>query len=132
MNNRIWSIVLIFVSLSLILAGHPVAFGLGITAGYFGLKMAGLIGKNGSRNLVDASQKALGAGQKSKVVIDDKFVLRLIERLGGRITVDELDRQTSLSAEEGKAILDKMTEQGILEIDLEEVQRSGKIIYRQI
>ncbi len=80
--------------------------------------------KKSSKNI--ASSRA--PSQKVFVLTDD-LIIRLAKRLGGKITASDLSAQTSLSIEQAKARLDIMQEKGICEIDLDAVDRSGKIYY---
>ncbi|NJO00969.1 MAG: hypothetical protein HC880_04075 [Bacteroidia bacterium] len=66
----------------------------------------------------------------SKFEMDDKMMLRLAQRLGGKLSVEDVVQQTSLSYQEAKRRLDKLHEQGLCMIDLDEIQDDGRIYYK--
>ncbi len=66
---------------------------------------------------------------KKTIEITEEMVIRLAGHLGGRLSADDLVKQTSLNFEQAKNMLEKLAQKGICEIRLNEVQNSGKIYY---
>jgi hypothetical protein len=66
---------------------------------------------------------------KKNFAITDEMIARLARHLGGRLTVDELSQQTSLTRDQAKERLEALHRQGICQINLDQVEESGKIYY---
>ena len=66
---------------------------------------------------------------KSKFQLTDEMIIRLAKRLDNRLSVDDLTTQTSLTREQAKERLEKLHQQGICQINLDNVEESGKIYY---
>lgn len=70
-----------------------------------------------------------GGMQSPQFKMDDAMVQRLANRLGGKITAEDLARQTSLSLPEAKEKLEALHTKGVCQIDLDRVSQDGKIYY---
>lgn len=64
-----------------------------------------------------------------KFELTDELIIKLANRLNGKLTADELSQQTSLSLEESKNRLEKLLKNGRCEINLDEINQKGKIFY---
>lgn len=64
--------------------------------------------------------------------IDASFIIKLAKRLGGSISAERLSTESRLSLDEAKKKLEALHQQGLLDIDIEEVSATGKIIYRVV
>ncbi|TAE46780.1 MAG: hypothetical protein EAZ44_03530 [Cytophagia bacterium] len=64
-----------------------------------------------------------------KFELTDELIIKLANRLNGKLTADELSQQTSLSLEEAKNRLEKLLKNGRCEINLDEINQQGKIFY---
>jgi|GEM_PF-1807238 len=74
-----------------------------------------------------ASQNSTAS--KSKFELSDEMIMRLANRLNNKLSVEDLVQQTSLTRDQAKARLEKLHQQGICQINLDNVEESGKIYY---
>jgi len=64
--------------------------------------------------------------KRNRLAAKEKMILRLAERLGGKLSVLELAARTELSADESKEVLDEMYKKGLAEFDLMD---NGTVLY---
>ncbi|GAB4399753.1 MAG: hypothetical protein OHK0053_20430 [Microscillaceae bacterium] len=88
-----------------------------------------VIGTIGWRFYSKPQKKLPAAATTGKFELTDELIIRLARRLGGRLSVEDLITQTSLSREQAKERLDRLSQKGDCTIDLDQVQESGKIYY---
>ncbi len=126
--NKTWATILMIFGMMATMAtigdfniGGALTSGLLAFAGYYYRNKALLAEANNNHN------KFLP--QQPKLEINDDFIIRLANRLNKRLSVEDLVSQTTLGREEAKNRLESMSQKGICEIRLDEVQNSGKIYY---
>jgi hypothetical protein len=82
---------------------------------------------NRQRNALPASQQSTTS--KSKFELSDEMIIRLANRIGNKLSVDDLVQQTSLTRDQAKTRLEQLHQKGVCQIDLNKVEESGKIYY---
>ncbi|HAS45175.1 MAG TPA: hypothetical protein DCS93_32125 [Microscillaceae bacterium] len=114
--------------------------GLGGAAMFLGITFTGLVPVIGGavvaflgvRKLMRPSRSLPAANQRGQIPsfeMDDSMILRLAKRKGGKLTVAELARQTSLTNEQAKARLEQFHLKGKTELH---VTDDGIIVYEFI
>ncbi len=89
---------------------------------FYGLKQVKRVKK---RELTAGPSATLAAQFK----LNDEMIQRLASRLGGKLTAEDLAKQTSLSLPEAKEKLEALHQKGVCQIDLDQVSVDGKIYY---
>lgn len=102
--------------------GEPFQMVLGVAVTFFGSQIYNQ--KQGQIMGVDVSQKP-----KEKFELTDEMILRLAQRMENKLTVEQLSQQTTLTREQAKERLEKMHQSGLCQINLDNVEESGKIYY---
>lgn len=106
-----------------------IVMGFGLELPFFIL--AGVGGLIWRRQILSKQKKALRAkAVNPKFELTDDLIIRLAKRLGGKISIEDLAAQTSLSIEQAKTRLETLQQKGICEIDLDGISESGKIFYQ--
>lgn len=84
------------------------------------------------------TSKALPAGQQNRpqmgpssqnFEVTDDMIIRLAKRLGGKLSVEDLSSQTSLTREKAKERLEALNVKGVCHINLDEIDENGRIYY---
>lgn len=124
--DKTWSIIAIAIGVIL--------FSGGLGSGDFSFNLYGIIAALLGWRLYQNSQKKLKTSKQmqipeQKFELNDDLIIRLAKRLGGKLTVEQLTSQTSLTATQAQERLEKLHAQGICNIDLNEVDTIGKVIY---
>lgn len=110
------------------LGGAAMLFGIAFT-GFVPVVGGAVVAFFGAKKLLKPNRALPAAHQASKFELDDSMILRLAKRRGGKLTVDELARQTSLTPEQAKARLEQFHLKGKTELH---VTDAGVIVYEFI
>lgn len=108
--------------------GHPVQMIFGAVITFFGSqiynKKQGELPANTTTTHTEYLPKP-----KGKFQLTDEMILRLANRMGNKLSVEDLVKQTSLTREQAKERLETLHQKGICQINLDNVEESGKIYY---
>ncbi|OJJ19987.1 hypothetical protein BKI52_16045 [marine bacterium AO1-C] len=113
------------------IGGAAMLFGITFT-GFFPVIGGAVVAFLGIRKLIRPNRSLPAAhhqGQVPTFKMDDSMILRLAKRKGGKLTVAELSRQTSLTPEQAKERLEKFHLKGKTELH---VTDDGVIVYEFI
>ncbi len=102
--------------------GEPFQMILGVAVTFFGSQIYNQ--KQGQIMGADVSQKP-----KQKFELTDEMIVRLAQRLENKLTVEQLSQQTTLTREQAKERLEHLHQKGVCQINLDNVEESGKIYY---
>lgn len=87
--------------------------------------------KKGQKRLGQRQRQQQFVSQASRSFkLDEKTIRRLAERLGGKLSAEDLSKQTSLSFDQAKEKLESMHTKGLIEIDLDGIGDDGQIYYK--
>jgi len=114
------------------LGGAALFLGVTFTSGIVPIVGGAVATFLGIRKLMKASRSLPAANQQRQIPafeMDDSMILRLAKRKGGKLTVDELARQTSLTNEQAKERLEQFHLKGKTELH---VTDDGVIVYEFI
>ena len=74
--------------------------------------------------------KGTSATAKNKFELTDEMIIRLaMTRTNNKLSIEQLTNQTSLTTEQAKQRLEQMHQKGLCQINLDEIETSGKIYY---
>lgn len=124
MDNKIAAYIL------LAIGGINLLVWLGGSGGFFSLIVGGFLTYAGIKVFQRGQRAIKGKTTPYKQLnfeITDEMIVRLAKRLGGKLSVEELNAQTSLNADQAKERLEKLLMQGKCDID---VTDEGRIIYK--
>lgn len=116
-----------FGSLTL-LSGMPfdmITMALGGAVTFWGLRMNNQVRKQ--KRLMSYNE---GSVPSRRFEMDDKMMIRLAERLGGKLSAEDVAKHTSLSYDDAKKRLEALHVKGVLELDLEDIDENGRIFYK--
>ena len=122
--NKTWGTVLMIFG-GLIFMGA-------LQGGGFGSIFFGALAALFGWNLYQKGQKQIQTSTKQtapKFEMNDEMIIRLAKRLGGRLSVEDLTTQTSLSTTQAQEKLEALHSKGICTMNLDEVSNTGKIYY---
>jgi hypothetical protein len=122
-----------YIGLIMIIAGMLTTLG-GFGRGAVFQMIAGAVATFVGSQIYTRQRDALPASQqsttsKSKFELSDEMIIRLANRIGNKLSVDDLVQQTSLTRDQAKTRLEQLHQKGVCQIDLNKVEESGKIYY---
>jgi hypothetical protein len=128
MNTRTGGLILLIVGGLITLGGfsdfNAVQMIVGGLMTYFGSQVY-----NRNPTVTAAKQPKSVGSANTNFELSDDMIIRLAKRLNGKLSVDDLTTQTSLSRDQAQQRLESMHQKGICTINLDQVAEDGKIYY---
>ncbi len=133
MKDEYWGLIYMTIGAIIIYLGLQAHATFALIVGAFTFFRGFLLNDDLISQITGRQSKNLEPAKNSKSTstfeLTDELIIKLANRLNGRLSAEELSQQTTLSLEESKKRLENLLKNGRCEINLEDVNNHGKVFY---